>query len=29
VQVIKDRVARKNIVPLLQVNSAALARALD
>jgi hypothetical protein len=29
VQVIKDRVERKNIVPLLQVNSAALARALD
>jgi hypothetical protein len=29
VQLIKDRVERKNIVPLLQVNSAALARALD
>lgn len=29
VQVIKDRVERKNIVPLLQVNSAVLARALD
>ena len=29
VQVIKDRVERKNIVPLLQVNSTALARALD
>ena len=29
VRVIKDRVERKNIVALLQVNSAALARALD
>ncbi|PYS74154.1 MAG: hypothetical protein DMF69_02650 [Acidobacteria bacterium] len=29
VRVIKDRVERKNIVPLLQVNSNALARALD
>jgi hypothetical protein len=29
VKVIKDRVERKNIVPLLQVNSSALARALD
>ncbi|PWT79804.1 MAG: hypothetical protein C5B44_06335 [Acidobacteria bacterium] len=29
VNVIKERVERKNIVPLLQVNSAALARALD
>lgn len=29
VQTIRERVERKNIVPLLQVNSAALARALD
>jgi hypothetical protein len=29
VRVIKDRVERKNIVALLQVNSTALARALD
>jgi hypothetical protein len=29
VRVIRDRVERKNIVPLLRVNSTALARALD
>jgi hypothetical protein len=29
VRVIRDRVERKNIVALLQVNSTALARALD
>ncbi|HEV2835262.1 MAG TPA: hypothetical protein VGW58_08095 [Pyrinomonadaceae bacterium] len=29
VRVIRDRVERKNIVPLLQINSTALARALD
>lgn len=29
IRVIKDRVERKNIVPLLQVNSTALAKALD
>jgi len=29
VRTIRDRVERKNIVPLLQINSAALARALD
>jgi len=29
VRVIRQRVERKNIVPLLRVNSAALARALD
>jgi hypothetical protein len=29
VRTIRERVERKNIVPLLQVNSAVLARALD
>ena len=29
VRVIRERVERKNIVPLLQINSTALARALD
>ena len=29
VRTIRERVERKNIVPLLQINSAALARALD
>ncbi len=29
VRVIRERVERKNIVPLLRVNSTALARALD
>jgi hypothetical protein len=29
VRTIRDRVQRKNIVPLLQINSAAMARALD
>jgi hypothetical protein len=29
VRVIRERVERKNIVPLLRVNSAAIARALD